>query len=185
MDDESSTFGLGTDQLYRLWRIGRGEKGDSTPEDDANLQKSELLHDKLAEKLPLEQAIAQVLPGLFAKLCETLKPFASDSIDALVLNPRTGVCTLIKIKEYYKRQTGQFADQTEHDVAAIIYYVVIASALVHHQQRITSFSYEHLTAKYRTFVQLPWLTSSVRELFEKALLYCERPTDLQGPIHAE
>lgn len=54
-------------------------------------------------------------------------------------------------------------------IADCIYYAAIAAALVRHDQRISTLSYEELAAGLSTLLSHPWLTRELRGLFLKAL----------------
>lgn len=171
MANEPTTFGLGWDKLARLWDI---QEKDTASAKDENQYRVELLHDRLAAKMPLEQAVAQALPQVFAQLCREVKPFTADSLRALIVNSDTDVSVLKKIKNYNKKLSDRLQSEAEHDVIAVLYYATIASALVYHDQRITSFSYDHLATQYAELKTKSWLTSDLRSLLEQAHQVCKQ-----------
>ncbi len=167
---ESSTFGLKPDQLARLWTLG-SEPDATAPTSDHDQEKTDLLYDRLAEKIPLEQVMAQVLPQALAQLCQEIKPFSDHSFGALLTNPATDIHVLRAIKNYHKKKVA--GSEAEHDTAAVIYYAAIANALVWHQQQITSFSFQHLAVKYATLKQWSWVPTDLIALFAEALTFCQ------------
>ena len=56
MDNENSTFGLAPEKMAELGSMGEGDS-PNTPSPDTDQYSTELLHDQLAQKLPLEQVV--------------------------------------------------------------------------------------------------------------------------------
>jgi len=173
MSDESTTFGANRCQLVKLWSLGSDAKNISLDEDQV---KSELLRDMLAGKMPVDQAVAETLPQVLAQLCESIRPFTGDSLGALLNTPETDLSVLNKIKNYTKRLSQSVGSEAEHDVTAMIYYGAIAGALVYHDQRITSFSYERLAKAFKSMLESRWIMPDLKALFQKALDGCTRKT---------
>jgi len=111
----------------------------------------------LAGKMPVDQAVAETLPQVLAQLCESIRPFTGDSLGALLNTPETDLSVLNKIKNYTKRLSQSVGSEAEHDVTAMIYYGAIAGALVYHDQRITSFSYERLAKAFKSMLESRWI----------------------------
>jgi len=171
MDRDSTTFGLKPDKLAQLWDMGSKENQDSIDENQDQV-KAELLRDRLAQKIPLEQVVARILPKALAQVCEEIQPFSGNSYGILLNDPGTDITILKKIKDNYKKLAQHVDGDAEYDVTAAIYHAAIASALVYHGKRITSFSYAHLVEKYTALMEQPWLTHELRELFQKAEDIC-------------
>lgn len=171
MVHDDSTFGLEPVELARLLSLG-ADDSETNNADDSSRVKLELLLDRLARKIPLEQALAQLLPEVFVRICKDLQPFAGHSFHALLNSPDTDVETLRRIKDYHKQNADKVTSQVERDVLAVIYHAAIACALIHHNQSISSFSYKRLADKYAKYLMFAWLTPDIRPLFERARLYC-------------
>ena len=168
MKKDSSTFGLVPDKLAKLWTIGGDQEGDGIERTDDQIR-SELLHDFLAEKMPVDQALAQILPDVLAQMCEEIKPFTGNSFSQLILNPDSDLLVLKRIKDFSKEWRKKAASALERDVIAAIYYAAIASALVYHGQRITSFSRDALKKTFSSLIAKKWLTGDLKALFKKAI----------------
>ena len=168
MKKESTTFGLVPDKLAKLWTIGGDQEGDGIERTDDQIR-SELLHDLLADKMPVDQALAQVLPDILAQMCEEIKPFSGNSFSQLILNPDADLLVLKRIKDFTKEWQKKAASDLERDVIVAIYYATIASALVHHGQRITSFSRDALNKTFSSLIAKKWLTGDLKALFKKAI----------------
>ena len=173
MKKDSTTFGSDPDKLAKLWTIGADTKKDRIKLDE-NQAKSELLHDMLASKMPLDEAVAQMLPKVLSELCKHIKPFTGDSFGLLLSDPDTDLSVLKRIKDYSKNLSKNFHSEAEHDVVAVIYYAAIASALINYGQRISSFSYENLLNAFSSMLEARWITPKLIDLFQKAHEYCAK-----------
>jgi len=172
MDKDSTTFGLKPDKLAQLWNMGdKMDQGNSEESDDQ--RKADLLFDRLAQKLPFDHVVAHLLPKALAQICKDIQPFTCNSYGILINNPLTDVTILKKIKNNNKKLSQNVNSDVEYDVITVIYYAAIASALVYHNQRITSFSYVHLNKKFISLLEHTWLTSEIKNLFQKARNYCD------------
>ena len=61
-----------------------------------------------------------------------------------------------------------------------IYYAAIAAALVHHDERITKYSWETLAERFSLLAQRMWIDQDIRDLFARAAGLCrekEREAD--------
>jgi hypothetical protein len=168
-----STAHLNKEKLAKLFDIGsdtKSERGAVSPDQ----RKAEMLRDCLAGILPLDQAVSELLPEVFAELLEKIKLFTGQSFAALLADPATDISIIRKIKEFNKTLVDSAPSAEEHDVAAVIYYAAIASALVHHDKRITSFSYASLGDSLKKLVESPWMTPDLADLFQKAIGICQQ-----------
>ena len=170
MDKKITTNGLDPRALAHLWSIGLDS--DQSPSPDPNQTRVELLLDRLAQQIPLEQNLAPMLPKVLAQFCMDMKPFASNSIQVLLSRPNTDLTTLQRLKQYCKGLATGMLSEADRDVVVVLYYAAIAGALVYHEQRITTFSYKHLALSYRSLLKHTWLTSQIRYLFERAHAFC-------------
>jgi hypothetical protein len=168
MKKESTTFGLVPDKLAKLWTIGGDQEGDDIERTDDQIR-SELLHDLLADKMPIDQALTQIMPEILAQMCEEIKPFAGNSFSQLILNPDADLLVLKRIKDFTKDWRKKAVSDFERDVIAVIYYAAIASALVYHGQRITSFSRDALNKTFSSLIGKNWLTGDLKALFKRAI----------------
>ena len=85
---QDSTFGIYPDRLARLLAIGSADvplSGDRPAEQAA----ADLLHDRLAGPLPLDEAVVDSLPVLLGRLSRELLPLAGRSLADVLLDPAT------------------------------------------------------------------------------------------------
>jgi hypothetical protein len=180
MDRDTTTSGLSADKLAQLWDLGSQVDQDGT-ENNQEQSKAELLRDRLAQKFPLDQIIAQILPKTLVQVCDEIQPFAGNSYGILINDPGTDISILKRIKDNTKNQAQHTDGPVAYDVSTAVYYAAIASALVYHGKRITSFSYDHLLGKYVALLKHPWLTSDFRRLFQEAERICREESDKGTP----
>lgn len=173
MDKDSTTFGLKPDKLALLWNMG-GKMDQGKNEESNDKTKAEFLRDRLAQKIPLDHVVAQILPKALAQVCKDIQPFTGNSYGILLNDPLTDVTILEKIKDNNKELAQHMISDPEYEVITVLYYAAIASALVYHDQKITSFSYGHLNDKYISLLNNKWLTTDLRNLFQKALNACSQ-----------
>ena len=173
MKKEPSGFDLSPEKLAQLWGVG-----SDIDQDDGTIgheqRKAELLRDWLATTLPLDQTTVKSRPGIGSHMCEHLMQFSGDSFDSLLRDPQTSVLALKKIKGSNKKIVEAAKSEVEHDVAAVIYYAAIASALVFHGRRITAFSYEDLANSFSTLLEDNWLTPNLVRLLKNAHRLCQQ-----------
>jgi len=171
--DDSSTFGLNREKLAKLWKMGADASKESG-DPDAEQDRAELLQQHLAESLPLEAGVAHLLPDILTVVCEKLRPFTGCSFRALLLDPETDLTILETIKALHKKQAESIASEPRQAVATAIYYAAIASALVHHDVRITKLSYENLRPSFEELAQSDWLPTDLKQLMVQAHESCLR-----------
>lgn len=173
MADESSTFGLNREKLAKLWKLGDGAVADQQP-CEAAPDKAELLRSRLAESLPLEAGMAHMLPDILTMVCGKLRPFTGCSFRALLLDPATDLSVIETIKDLHKRQAESSPAGPKQEVATAIYYAAIASALVHHDVKITKLSYKRLSQSFAKLSVGDWLEADVKQLLAEAHKGCVR-----------
>jgi len=171
MDKESTTFGLTPKKLARLLKIGSEDSRSGT---DAEQQKARLLQDWLAATLPVDAVFVESLPRVLRRLYQELKPLGSKPFGSLLHDPEADMSVITKIKDCSKKLVASAKSEAEHDAATVIYYAAIASALVFHDQRITSFSYANLMSSFGALQEHSWLTAELVELYREACKLCQK-----------
>ena len=177
MEEEPTTFGLSHEKLARLWKVG-----DDPPMDQDGPSKeqtrAELLCDRLTEPLPFDPTAARMLPKTLSYVLEQFTPFVNCSVGALLLDPDTDPSVIWQIKEQYREKAESCPSEVERQVATVIYYAAIASALLFHEEtlfrenRITLFSFRELEAYFSQLLDIRWLTPNLASLFKRARTIC-------------
>ena len=170
MGKESPTSGLGPDKLHHLFQIC-SEAGPPEEQKDSDQEKLELLQDFLAETLPVEVPRGNLTEQL-TTLCQISGISSGESVNNLLSNPKTDTSLLRKIKDHFKKQSRASKSESEHEVANTVYYTAIASALVFHGTRLTSFSYKSLLESFDRLAQENWISKDIVQLFVKAQKLC-------------
>ncbi len=173
IEKRPSSAHLNNQQLKNLFTIGSDVERDPN-EGSPDQRKGEMLRDYLAGILPLDHVVSELLPEILAECCQKMKLFTDQSFAALLADPTTDLPVLEKIKEFNKTLVESAQSQEEHDVAAVVYYAAIASALVHHRKKLTSFSYANLKESLQKLVASPWTTPDLVLLFKQAVDICHQ-----------
>jgi hypothetical protein len=156
------------DRLADLLHIGleAGPPGPSHPDE----QKESLLRARLAGTLPLEKAAVDALPVLAGQLL----PLGSGSVGRALLDAGTPLEVFQKIKDYGKKLALANESEAEHAAATTIYFAAIASAILFHGKRITSYSYRALAGHFGTLAEKRWMDPKLARHFAKARKKCRR-----------
>lgn len=141
------------------------------PEDQ---KKAELLQDRLSETLMSGSLKNSSLRKELVHLCTIAGIASTESIRNLLTNPNADKELIEKIKRHGKRLSQTTSSAIEHETANVIYYAAIASALLFHDDKITRFSYQDLEEAFLVFVQTEWISKDLKELFEKAIVCCQK-----------
>ena len=170
MNKKSTTFGLSLKKVVDLLKIGTN--GNTTNE-DPDQDKSDLLHDKLDEILPLYPSTKEKLARKLERLRHTIEILAGEPIGKLLQDPKTDITIIKIIKDYGRKLSTQANSEAEHHVSNTIYYAAIAHALVFYNMRITKFSFKDLQLSFCRLSQEKWIPKKLLDLFSEALKYCE------------
>ena len=173
MDDKESTFGATVKGLHGLLGVGVGK---DVPQDAASVDKAagELLQARLAGTLPLDTAVVDALPAILGKLQGELLPLAGKSLGEVLLDANTELNAIKSIKDYGKKLAARRDSEADHSAATAIYFAAIASALLFHGERITSYSYEHLRESFNELRESTWIPSELYRHLSKACRMCEK-----------
>ena len=171
MDKKTTTFGRDPGGIARLLGIGaEADQGGESPEE----AKADLLRARLSGTLPLETAVVEDLPAIAGRLCEDLFPLRGKPLGDALLDKETSLAVLERIKDYGKKLAGRKDRETEHAVGIAIYFAAIASALLFHDKRITSYGHQALTEAFGTLIEKRWVAPELVRHFSKARKLCAR-----------
>ena len=155
--------------------LGIGMAGEA-PGDKASIDQAagELLRARLAGTLPLKTAVVDALPAILGKLGKDLLPLSGKSLGEVLLDESTDLKAVKAIKDYGKRLAARKDTEADHAAAIAIYYAAIASALLFHDERITSHGYEYLRASFEELAEEAWIPAGLTRHFSKARKMCEK-----------
>ncbi len=169
---KSTTFGLGSDKIEKLLRMGQGtpKKAEKTP---GLLDKSVLLAQWLEARLPAEAVPTQVSSYRPSGKTLSLEKLVRLPMGEL-LGPQASLDVLMALKDYAKSKV-KFAEHNDmRDVATVVYFAAIACAWVEHRQMISSVSVAKLCQAMKTLGQKSWICPEIRTWFERAQAQCQR-----------
>jgi len=133
-------------------------------------QKESLLRARLAGTLPLEKEALDVLPIVVGQLL----PLGGGSLGRALLDADTPLEVLQKIKDHGKRLALAGKSEAEHAAATTVYFAAIASAILFHGHRITTYSYGALAEHFGRLIDKRWMDPKLARHLAKARRKCKR-----------
>lgn len=168
MAEDTDRLDLTDRQKTRLLNLGL-EPDRPAASFDADEQRGDLLCDILRQPLPAElPERAASFPDRVAKPCSTFLAMAGRTLRELLLDPKTDVFVLHRIKEYAKMLGTKAESQVEKDVFLAVYFAAIAAAGLFHSRQITKHSATNLDRFLASFARLSWIPSDLAGLFADA-----------------
>jgi len=171
MEEASEKFDLNIEQSTNLLRMCLGadqQEIDKTEKKD----RANLLHDTLGSKLPVNPALLESLPPVLRALSEELRSVSGLPLGNLLLDSKTKIAVIRRIKDFAKELGNSAKDRNERDVALAVYFAAIAGALVYHDVRISQYNFEQLKKSFEALAQHDWITPALEALYKDALKYC-------------
>lgn len=176
MKEDKTAFGLSPEKLVEFMRLGEGEE-QSQPKKAINEDKTRLLGDRLRAPLPFGYRGADRVSALAKQLYEETLILAGRTIGDLIMNPETDPVVLGDVKDYAKYQSEIADSEAEKETAIVVYYHAIASALVYHDQKITTYSYRELDKFFSLMMSKKWILPKIHNMFNKAQRICRQKAD--------
>jgi len=176
---KKSTHGLKPDQLADLLSIGIDE-ADFVDKISDSETIAELLHERLVKSLPRDASLLDSLLVIMGKMGYKMESLAGKSLGEVLLDAETDIGLLQAIKTYGKKLSFTVDSDDENAVALTIYHAAIAGALVHHNKKISTSSYDALARSFSILIDKKWLTPELRELFVKACSICRKRAEDDG-----
>ena len=172
MDKKSTTFGMENKHLANL--LGLGVEQSPSGEPSSHEIKADLLRTSLRGTLPLDSAVVEALPALLGRLREEVLPLEGKPLGEVLLNERTELGVLDKIKEHWKGRSTARCGEAAHAVGITIYFAAIASALLFHHTKITSYPYASLAESFKTMTERRWMAPELARHFSRARKLCRK-----------
>ncbi|MHC4559144.1 MAG: hypothetical protein ACYS80_17785 [Planctomycetota bacterium] len=170
---KKSTHGLKLDQLAELLSIGIDEANflNGISDDKAI---AEMLHERLITSLPKNASLLDSLMVIMGKMGYKMQSLNGKSLGDVLLDAQTDLGLLRAIKTYGKKLSLTVDSGSENAVAITIYHAAIASALVYHDQTISTSSYDTLDSSFGVLIDKKWMTPELKKLFSKAREICQK-----------
>ena len=169
--ERGTTSGLTAQQLVKLLALAAENEpiGEDLPPERATANE---LKGRLAGTLPLSTDVADSLPVILGYLSRTLLPLSGKPLSEVLLDPHAELAHLEAIKEHGKQLAINEGPPEKQASAIAIYYAAIASALVHHDKKITRHSCSSLKESFDLLARKPWMPAELVRLFSKARKLC-------------
>ena len=165
-------MGSSSDALARLLGMGTADADGNVADEQET--KRELLRLRLAGTMPLDPKVLDRLPAILGRLRDLLLPLGGRPLGDVLLDESTDLEVIVAIKAYGKETSGEEEDSPGHSVALAIYYAAIASALVFHDQRITTRPFSYLAQAFGALMERSWVTPELSRHFAKARQMCRK-----------
>jgi len=171
MYDKESTFGANIEGLAGLLGVGVGR---DVPQGAASVDRAagELLRARLAGTLPVDTAVVNASPAMLGRLRGELLSLAGRPLEEVLLDADTDLDVIKVIKDYGKKLAALRDSEADHSAAIAVYFGAIASALLFHSEKITSYSYEHLQGAFDELIGDTWIPTELSRHFSKAYEMC-------------
>jgi len=170
--EKESTFGLRLDQMASLFSMSVGEP-DPSDEEGEREQMAALLQEQLASALVKRSLLFDTLVMMLDQQGHDTRFLAGTSLGEVLLSPQSDVALLQGIKNCGKKLSERLDSQAESALATTLYFAALASALVHHDRKITQHSYEKLDESFALLIEKRWMDQGLAELFSRARRICE------------
>jgi len=170
---KDSTLGLNPESLARLLGIALYSDPDEG-KDKSTDTTAQLLKARLAGTLPLDTTVVEELPAILGQLRKDLMPLGGRTLGEALIDPKSDLGVIKKIRRYAKKMASRKRSEADRAVAVAIYYAAIANALVFHDVKVTTHSYESLEASFAKLINKPWISAELNILFVRALKLCQK-----------
>jgi hypothetical protein len=174
MANKQTLYGTDTSKLVELLNVGVAQLTETDcPLADGH--KADFLRDQLAFKLP-ETTPSESNAIINDYVSALIDSAMNKSISHYLFDETTPLSILKKIKAYGAQCSRNACSDTEKESANVIYYAAIAAALIHKEQRITTFTCNELAASFTTLMNLDWITTALYHHFRQARATCKALT---------
>ena len=149
---------------------------NSSPPEPADLT-AELLQERLSGPLPPDPAAAAKLPSILDHIYNELVPGGRRSLGEALAEPNTDLMTLLRIKDHAKKTAAPNCPEPQRTVSITVYYTAIASALLFHGKKITTYSYAALASALGKLHIKPWIPMVLGKRLQAAQQFCQDHKD--------
>ncbi len=177
-----STFGLHADKIAHLLGLGLDRDAEG-PGPDYVSSGADLLQERLAEHLPSELPQLGPLSKDWEPFGRTISGALGLSLRELLLASDTDPGVLRQVKDYAAILSNSAPSADERQVANVIYYAAIGSALLHHGHMLTEFSRDELYVSFSRLAEVPWIAPEFVQLFAAAAGACRNADGRETQPH--
>lgn len=163
VDDRTDSVSAHDSGLASLLRLGIEARADRHPEELQAVLKYHL-------QAPLDFDLATLPPSSACQMhaLAAAKGLLLRSLDDLFMHPLPPLELLQMAKDYAKSCLSAAEAPMPKEVAGVLYYLAIGTALVRRNQRITELSDRELRQGLDSVLSLPWLDPPIITLLQEA-----------------
>ena len=169
---KDTTLGISPQKLARLLDITLDSESNEKTTNSVN-SASQLIQAHLSGTLPFDDTLIDELPAIIGLLRKKFMPHEGRSIGNMLMDAKSDLEAIKEIRRYAKRLTSRKYSEARHAVAIAIYFAAIASALIFHNVKITTHSYESLKTSFENLAEKSWMPTDLVGLFRKAHRACQ------------
>jgi hypothetical protein len=174
---KNSILGLGPKKLANLLGITFDSEKEDKPDSKETI--AQMLEARLASPLLPDTTMLQSVRSETSQRDEDVELYSGVPLGDVLTASNSDFAIVKEIRRYAKRMTRGKDSQAEH-VAVTIYFAAIANALLFHQAKITSYSYESLEISFNKLIKKSWMPQGLRQLFVDAAEACRNKTQERG-----
>jgi len=164
---------LRPEQLIDLLSIGMdadfSDSGELTSDEGIRDYFDRLVHRKISG----ESSIVDTILIFLRENDRYGKHVSGHSLSQLLLDPASDVDLYRTVKDYSKKIYQTTVSKGENSIAAAIYYLAIAAALVYHDTAISAHPKSTLKTAFEDLLTKMWMSPEFKELLEAARKRCE------------
>jgi len=165
--EKTTTYGLRLNEMASLFSLGVREP-DPADEKGDSARMAALLQEQLASALTKRSLLFDTLVMMLDQQGHDTSSLAARSLGEALLSPRSDLALLQGIKECSKRLSDRLDSQAERALATTLYFAALASALVHHDRKITQNTYAKLEESFALLIEKKWMDQGLVELLSSA-----------------
>lgn len=152
--------------------LGIGLEAGQANQGGPNELTAELLRNKLDGPLPPDPAAVAKLPSILDNIYKELVPGGRRSLGEALAEPKTDINTIVRIKDHAKQTAAPDCPEPQRTVSVTVYYTAIASALIFHDRKITTYSYDTVAVAFAKLLDKPWIPLALSEHLKTARRIC-------------
>lgn len=168
----NTTYGLRPDQMAGLFSVGSDEPNPEDQESNT-VRMARRLQQHMTCTLPQGSLVCEALLMIMERLGGDLSSAKGQSLGQLLLAGPSDIELIKTIKESSKALLCDLDSRTDAALANVTYHAALASALVHHDEMISQYSFEKLSRSFAQLIGKRWMTKELVDLFTQARGICE------------
>lgn len=170
--DTKTTHGIRPERLIDLLSVGLQSSVSGIDELVSDEQIRDYFSDLVHRKIPNDSSIIDSILLLLRENKRYGKLVGGRSLCELLLDGGTDLQLHVAIKDYSKKIYQSSISKGENSIAAAIYYLAIAAALVYHDATISAHSKDTLKTAFGDLLAKTWMSPEFKELLETARTRC-------------